>query len=75
MEPSAGHSVSVQTAAPRAIAAVRARVPVGRVGAVFAGYLNQVYAAARDGVVQLDGQNIFVYRKAPTSPRSTLNSA
>jgi effector-binding domain-containing protein len=55
-------SVSLQTSAPRALAAVRARVPAGRVGAVFADYLNQVYAASREAAVPLDGQNIFVYR-------------
>jgi effector-binding domain-containing protein len=49
-------------AAPRAIAAVRARLPGRRIPAVFAEYLNQVYAAARGGAMQLDGQNIFVYR-------------
>ena len=55
-------TVSLQIAAPRAIAAIRAQVPGRRVPAVFASYLNQVYAAARDGAIQLDGQNIFVYR-------------
>jgi effector-binding domain-containing protein len=43
---------------------VRARLPVARVPALFTNYLNQVYAAARDGAVSLDGQNIFVYRDA-----------
>jgi hypothetical protein len=56
------YPVSLQVAAPRAIAAVRARLPVARVPAVFANYLNQVYAAAKEGAVKLDGQNIFVYR-------------
>jgi effector-binding domain-containing protein len=41
---------------------VRARVPIHRVPAVFADYLNQVYSAARNGAIHLDGQNIFVYR-------------
>ena len=57
----AGPHVSLQMAAPRAIAAVRARLPIRRVPATFRQYLDQVYAASRDGVVQLDGQNIFVY--------------
>jgi effector-binding domain-containing protein len=57
-----GPSVSLKIASPRAIAAVRARIPIRRVPAMFAEYLNQVYAAARDGTIQLDGQNIFVYR-------------
>ena len=29
---------------------------------MFGQYLDQVYAAGRSGAVQLDGQNIFVYR-------------
>lgn len=44
------------------MASVRVRVPMARVPAVFGEYLNQVYAAGRNGIVQLDGQNIFVYR-------------
>jgi hypothetical protein len=36
----------------------------GRVAQDFARYLDQVYAAARRGVVTLDGQNIFIYRSA-----------
>jgi hypothetical protein len=55
-------SVSLQYAAPRAIAAVRARLPAARISVSFASYLNQVYAAAREGAMHLDGQNIFVYR-------------
>jgi effector-binding domain-containing protein len=54
--------VSVQRAEPRGIAAVRAKVPVGGVPAVFGQYLNQVYAAAKTDALPLDGQNIFVYR-------------
>src|SRR3982751_1522832 len=55
-------SVTLQRAAPRAIAAVRARLPIARVPASFTTYLNQVYPAARHGAIPLDGQNIFVYR-------------
>ena len=55
-------SVSLQLASPRAIAAVRAHLPIHRVPASFTTYLNQVYTAARNGAIQLDGQNIFVYR-------------
>jgi len=62
MAHSAGPSVSLQVAAPRAIAAVRARIPMRDVSVRFPEYLNHVYAAARDGAMQLDGQNIFVYR-------------
>ena len=62
METPVSHTVSVQSAAPRGSAAVRARLLGRRVPAVFAGYLDQVYAAARDGAVHLDGRNVFVYR-------------
>jgi len=37
-------------------------MPIGRVPTQFGQYLDQVYAASRDGSVRLDGQNIFVYR-------------
>ena len=50
--------------APRAVAGVHAQVPRGRVGQEFGRYLDQVYAAGRSGAVQLDGQNIFIYRAA-----------
>lgn len=56
------YEVSFRVAEPRAMAAVRARLPIGGVPARFAHYLNQVYAAARDATIELDGQNIFVYR-------------
>jgi effector-binding domain-containing protein len=48
----------------RPVAGVRAQVPRGRVAQEFKRYLDQVYAAARDGTVHLDGQNIFIYRAA-----------
>ena len=57
-----GRPISLQAAVPRAIAAVRVRLPIRSVPAVFANYLNEVYAAARDGTIPLDGQNIFIYR-------------
>ena len=60
--------VSVQIAAPRGIAAVRARVRAGGVGAVFKEFLDQVYAAGRSGAIELDGQNIFVYRNVADAP-------
>lgn len=63
-----GYDVSLRIAAPRAIAAVSARVPRGMVGRVFRPYLDQVYAAARAGSIRLDGQNIFVYREARDEP-------
>lgn len=49
---------------PRPVAGVRAQVPRGRVGQEFGRHLDQVYAAGRSGAVQLDGQNVFIYRAA-----------
>ena len=66
--------VSQQIAAPRTIAAVHARVPLGAVPAVFGRYLDQVYAAARTGALHLDGQNVFVYNHTADRP-SELNVA
>ncbi|QJR37186.1 GyrI-like domain-containing protein [Gemmatimonas groenlandica] len=48
----------------RPVAGVRVQVPRGRVGQEFGRHLDQVYAAAREGAVLLDGQNIFIYRDA-----------
>lgn len=67
VEPSSSYSVSLRRAAPRTIAAVRARLVPSRVPGEFKRYLDQVYAARANGV-QLDGQNIFVYRDAPDQP-------
>lgn len=64
MAPSSDHPVRVEIAQPRALAAVRARLPVADVSRRFAEYLDQVYAAARGSAVQVDGQNIFVYHPA-----------
>lgn len=64
---STGYPVSIQRAAPRTIAAVRARLVPSRVPLEFKQYLNQVYAARASGI-QLDGQNIFVYRDAMDQP-------
>ena len=68
MPSSDGYDVSLQVMPPRAIAAVRARVPASSVASVFRDYLDQVYAAGRAGSVQLDGQNIFVYRDVTNHP-------
>ena len=57
-----GYAVSLQTVPPRTMAAVPARLAIRRVPSVFTEYLNQVYAAARNGDIHVDGQNIFVYR-------------
>jgi hypothetical protein len=62
------YDVSLQIASPRAIAAVKARVPASRVSSVFGSYLDQVYALGRSGAVKLDGQNVFVYRDVPDAP-------
>jgi len=59
---SAPYHVREVTVAPRQVAGVRAQVQRGRVGAEFGRHLDQIYAAARAGSVQLDGQNIFIYR-------------
>ena len=57
-----GDGMSVETVQPRGMAAVHARLPAARVPASFGVYLDQVYAAGRAGAVELDGQNIFLYR-------------
>lgn len=62
------YDVMLQQASPRGIAAVRARVPASRVAVEFRAYLDQVYAAGRTDTVQLDGQNIFVYRDVQGAP-------
>jgi GyrI-like small molecule binding protein len=58
----AGYTVVETAVEPRLVAGVHARVARGRVGQEFGRYLDQVYAAGRAGSVQLDGQNIFIYR-------------
>jgi 8-oxo-dGTP pyrophosphatase MutT (NUDIX family) len=68
MTRSGEYTVSLQVAAPRTIAAVHARLPIHTVPSAFRRYLDQVYAAARAGLVALDGQNVFVYRDAPDRP-------
>ena len=60
--------ISLATAGPRMIAAVHARVQVTSIPATFRLYLDQVYAAARSGSIQVDGQNVFVYRDAADQP-------
>lgn len=68
MELSGNYSVAVTNSSPRKLAVVSARLPVKRVPAMFATYLDQVYAAGKAGHVQLDGQNVFVYRDVPDTP-------
>ena len=67
MEPSGSYRVSLHRAAPRTIAAVHARIAPGRVPTDFKRYLDQVYAARASGM-QLDGQNIFLYRDSVDEP-------
>jgi effector-binding domain-containing protein len=61
---SAPYDVHEVTVAARPVAGVHAQVRRGRVGQEFGRHLDQVYAAGRAGAVQLDGQNIFIYRSA-----------
>jgi hypothetical protein len=68
MQASNAYDVTLQQASPRGIAAVHARVPASRVATHFRTYLDQVYAAGRGGSLQLDGQNIFVYRDVDGTP-------
>jgi effector-binding domain-containing protein len=67
MDPSSSYAVSLQRAAPRTIAAVRARLAPNRVPAEFKRHLDQVYAARASGI-QLDGQNVFIYYDAADEP-------
>lgn len=61
----AQHEVTAVPVAPRSLAGVRARVPMGRVPEYFGKCLDQVYAAAREGKIAVDGQNIFLYHPRP----------
>jgi effector-binding domain-containing protein len=56
--------VCIQLAGARAIACAHATIPPASIPRVFANHLDKVYDAARKGICELDGQNIFVYRKA-----------
>src|SRR5262245_13197613 len=67
VDPLSGPSVSLQRAAPRTIAAVHARLAPSRIPFEFKRHLDQVYAVQSSGV-QLDGQNIFLYRDAVDKP-------
>lgn len=67
MSPSSHYRVTLQHAAPRTIAAVRARLTPSRIPLEFKRYLDKVYAARANGI-QLDGQNIFIYRDAVDQP-------
>jgi effector-binding domain-containing protein len=67
MEHSNSHPVSLRHATPRTIAAVHARLTPSGVRLEFKRYLDQVYAARASGM-QLDGQNIFIYRDVVDQP-------
>jgi effector-binding domain-containing protein len=67
MESPSSYAISLRRAAPRTIAAVRARLAPNQVPVEFTRYLEQVYAARASGIA-LDGQNIFVYRDAVGEP-------
>ena len=69
---SATYEVREVTVEARPVAGVHAQVPRGRVAQEFGRYLDQVYTAARSGAVQLDGQNIFIYR-AVTADQLTVD--
>ena len=62
------YDIALQQVSSRGIAAVRARLPASGIGARFRIYLDQVYAAGRTGLLELDGQNIFVYRNVQGAP-------
>lgn len=58
------YPVSVRSVGARPIAVVRARMASTEIPIRFVSYLDQVYAAARSGVIGVDGLNVFVYRDA-----------
>src|ERR1043165_3181761 len=58
----APYQIREVTVAARPVAGVRARVARGQVAQAFGRHLDLVYAAGRAGAVQLDGQNVFIYR-------------
>lgn len=62
--PSAPYDVHEMIVVARPVAGVHVQIPRGRVAEEFGRHLDKVYAAARAGAVQLDGQNIFIYRAA-----------
>ena len=68
MQESNDYHVTLAEVTASGIAVIRARLPAHRVGAQFGDYLDEVYAVGRAGTVQLDGQNIFVYRDADGAP-------
>jgi len=62
VSPTSDHPVRLESAMPRGIAAMLARLLIADVSARFREYLDPVYAAARSGAIVLDGQNVFLYR-------------
>ena len=72
MTPSTAYVVREVIAAARPVAGVRAQVARGGVAREFSRHLDQVYAAGRARAVELDGQNIFIYR-ACTADQLTVD--
>lgn len=67
------HAVTVQSVAPRILAAVRRRVQVGQVAQAFAPALDQVWAFLRTQPgLRSDGHNIFLYHHASGRPAADL---
>jgi effector-binding domain-containing protein len=67
VESSGNYDVTLKRAMPRTIAAVQARLARNRISSEFKRYLDQVYAGRASGI-QLDGQNVFIYRDADNAP-------
>ncbi|MDZ4760729.1 MAG: GyrI-like domain-containing protein [Alphaproteobacteria bacterium] len=70
--------VSLQRVSPRTLAAVRASVPAGSVGAAFGPPLDKVWAfLRRNEGLRTDGHNVFLYHHEPelaqTSTRSLID--
>ncbi|MEP6495377.1 MAG: GyrI-like domain-containing protein [bacterium] len=61
------YSISVQRVVPRPLAAIRERMALRNVPSQFRLLLDQVYAAAQNGAIALDGQNVFVYHAGPSN--------
>lgn len=59
------YSISIQRVTPRPLATVRERMTLREVPSRFRPLLDQVYTAARNGAIALDGQNVFVYHAEP----------
>lgn len=63
--------ITVRDVTAHPIAAVRARVPLEKVGAKFGPHLDKVWAVIRSGTVDKHGHNVFVYHHAGDSDGET----